>query len=116
VRFGTAAGSGWEVVGTDDTTFSLERPAYGTAVSTPLIAGGHITGVDENIRVWIRSGDEPAPAPATVLATVPAGGDRAPWSTVPMSFAQTGVLTVVASTGGHLQQVERFAVMGVHTG
>jgi hypothetical protein len=25
------------------------------------------------------------------------------------------VLTIIASTGGHLHQVERFAIQGVHT-
>src|SRR6185503_6731460 len=37
----------WEVVGSGDTTLSLEQPAYGSAVSSPMTVGGHITGVDE---------------------------------------------------------------------
>ena len=49
------------------------------------------------------------------VARVPAGGDHAAWTTGPVSFTQRGVLTIVASTGGHLQQVERFAIHGVHT-
>ena len=32
-----------------------------------------------------------------------------------MSFTGTGVLTIVASTGGHLQAVERFAIQGVRS-
>jgi hypothetical protein len=109
VRFGARGDSGWEVVGSDDTTFTLERPAYGSTVTTPMVVGGRISGVDENVRVWIRSGS----APASVRATIPAGGSGSPWTTKPLSFTQTGVLTVVASTGGHVQQVERFAIQGV---
>ena len=41
----------WEVVGSGDTTFTLEQPGYGSAVSSPTTVGGRITGVDENIRV-----------------------------------------------------------------
>ncbi len=51
VRFGTDSDSPWEVVGSDDATFSLEIPAYGSVVHSPVTVGGHITGVDENIRV-----------------------------------------------------------------
>ena len=114
VQLGTASDSPWEVVGSDDTTFSVEQPAYGSKVSSPMTIGGHITGVDENITVSLlhltSSGTERA-----TLAQVAAGGDRAPWTTGAVSFAQRGVLTIVASTGGHLQQVERFAIHGVHT-
>jgi hypothetical protein len=33
---------------------------------------------------------------------------------VPFSAPAGTVLTIVATTGGHLQTVERFAIMGVH--
>lgn len=114
VQYGTANDSPWEVVGSDDTTLSLEQPAYGSRVSSPMTVGGHISGVDENITVSVlrltSSGTDRAR-----LAQVAAGGDRTPWTTGAVSFAQRGVLTIVASTGGHLQQVERFAIHGVHT-
>ena len=111
VRYGTASNSPWEVVGSDDTTFSLEQPAYGSRVSSPMTVGGHITGVDENIVVSVLA----SATDRATLARVPAGGDNSAWTTGPVSFSQRGVLTIVASTGGHLQQVERFAIQGVHT-
>ncbi|MEO6501158.1 MAG: hypothetical protein ABIQ09_04525 [Jatrophihabitantaceae bacterium] len=114
VQFGTSDDSPWEVVGSDDTTMSLEQPAYGSKVSSPMTIGGHITGVDENITVSLLRLTSTGADRAT-LAKAPAGGDRAPWTTGPVSFTQRGVLTIVASTGGHLQQVERFAIHGVHT-
>jgi hypothetical protein len=110
VRFGNDAGSPWEVVGSDDTTFSLETPKYGSTVSSPMLIGGHLTGVDESIRVRIL-----ADGGTTAVNPIPAGGTNSPWSTGAVPFSQTGVLTIVASTGGHLQQVERFAIQGVHT-
>jgi hypothetical protein len=112
VRYGTGTGSPWEVVGSDDTTLSLETPDYGSTVSSPLVVGGHITGVDESIRLSARSltgGLVSAP-----VQPIPAGGDRQPWHGR-ISFTGHGVLTLVASTGGHLQAVERFAIQGMHT-
>jgi hypothetical protein len=114
VQYGTADDSPWEVVGSDDTTLSLEKPAYGSHVSSPMTIGGHISGVDENIEVAVLRLTADGADRAT-LAQVPAGGEHAPWTTGPVSFAQRGVLTIVASTGGHLQKVERFAIHGVHT-
>jgi len=113
VRYGRTvadATAGWEVVGSDDTDFSLERPAYGSQVSSPMTVGGHITGVDEAIIVSVRT----LSGSVETAAALPAGGTNSPWSeTVP--FAGQGVLTIVASTGGHLTQHERFAIQGVHT-
>ena len=111
VQFGTTSNSPWEVVGSDDTTLSLERPTYGSRVSSPMAIGGHITGVDENIVVSVLASQ----SDRSTVARVPAGGDHTAWTTGPVAFSQRGVLTLVASTGGHLQQVERFAIHGVHT-
>jgi hypothetical protein len=110
VRYGNDADSPWEVVGSDDTTFSLEQPAYGSTVSSPVTAGGHITGVDESIRLAIRAQDGSLASSTT--PPVPAGGANQPWHGT-VSFSGSGVLTIVASTGGHLQAVERFAVQGI---
>ena len=114
VRFGPDADSPWEVVGSDDTTFSLEQPAYGSTVQSPMLAGGHITGSDENIRVTVRSLASTAPVGGACCQ--PAGGNGTAWAmSVPFFSAPAGtVLTIVATTGGHLQTVERFAIMGVH--
>jgi hypothetical protein len=119
VRFGRDADSPWEVVGSDDdpASFSLDTPAYGTAVKSPVMVGGRIAGVDENIRVTVRHLADPAPV-ATFCCT-PAGstgptGSR--WgATVPFTAPAGDVLTIVAQTGGHLQEVERFAIQGVRT-
>jgi hypothetical protein len=112
VRYGTEADAPWEVVGSDDATFSLEVPAYGSTVTSPLTVGGHITGVDENIRVAIRQLSSEAPLGQS--ASIPAGGNNQPWTTsVLFSRPSDTTLTIVASTGGHLQQVERFTIQGV---
>jgi hypothetical protein len=72
--------------------------------------------VDENIRIQIRQLNGRADTGSTVLDTIPAGGTNRAWSSQPIPLdGRSGVLTVVASTGGHLQQVERFAIQGVHT-
>ncbi|NUP53810.1 MAG: hypothetical protein HOW97_41785 [Catenulispora sp.] len=115
VRYGPDADAPWEVVGTADTTLTLTQPAYGSVVRSPLTVGGAITGVDESIRVQIRT-----PAQTAPLADrpgLPAGGSGTPWR-VTIAFPYPGgpVLTVVASTGGHLAPVERFAITGVRTG
>ncbi|HVD89175.1 MAG TPA: hypothetical protein VNB91_09810 [Jatrophihabitantaceae bacterium] len=113
VRFGPDADSPWEVVGSDDTTFSLEQPAYGSQVQSPMLVGGHITGVDENIRVAVRSLGSSSPVGGSCCQ--PAGGNGTAWAmSVPFSAPAGTVLTIVATTGGHLQTVERFAIMGVH--
>lgn len=110
-RLGTGTDAPWEVVGTRDTTLTLTTPAYGTTVRSPVVVGGSITGVDESIRVQIRQ-----PGRATPIAQTsgfPAGGDRSPWHvTVPFP-ASSGPLTIAAATGGHIAQVERFAITGV---
>lgn len=114
VRYGpTAYGTpgGWEVVGSDDTEFSLERPAYGSKVTSPLTAGGHITGVDENIVVVIRDQSGAAVSASSAAA---AGGQHTPWTRT-VAFSGTGVRAIVAYTGGHVTQHERFAIQGVHT-
>jgi hypothetical protein len=54
VRFGPQSDAPWEVVGSDDTTFTVETPAYGALVTSPVTVAGRITGVDENVRVAVR--------------------------------------------------------------
>jgi len=113
VRYGDADPAPWEVVGTDDTTLTLTTPRYGAAVTSPVTVGGRVTGVDESIRVTVlgraagRLGEH---------CCLSAGGERSPWS-ARLSFRTpvTGerVLTVVASTGGHVAEVERFAITAI---
>ena len=112
MRFGIDAAAPWEVVGTDDTTLTLDRPAYGAHVRSPLAVGGVISGVDENVVVAVHVLGRTAPIGSS--PGVPAGGDRSPWASVVSFVAPPDVaLTVVAWSGGHVQQVERFAVTGV---
>ncbi|MEW2634483.1 hypothetical protein AB0903_23305 [Streptomyces sp. NPDC048389] len=115
VRYGTGPDAPWEVVGTDDTTFSLTEPAYGSVVRSPATVGGRITGVDESVRVEVR---QPSAArPLGENCCVSAGGKDQPWqSSVSFSGATDPVLTIVASTGGHVAEVERFTVTAVRAG
>jgi hypothetical protein len=109
VRYGDE-NAPWEVTGASVSDFSITEPAYGDEVTSPMTVGGRITGTDESISVAVRTinGD------VDRIDPVPAGGDDAPWS-VTVPFSEHGVLTVVASTGGHLTAHERFAVVGVVT-
>ncbi len=112
VRWGTGPDAPWEVVGTLDTTLTITSPPYGAKVSSPLTAGGRITGVDENIKVQVRTLGS-----ASVVGSyccLPAGGEATPWSArVPFAAPAGSVLTVAVQTGGHRFSVERFAVTGV---
>jgi hypothetical protein len=113
VRYGDGADAPWEVVGTDDSAdFTLTAPHYGATVTSPTVAGGNISGVDESIRVQVRQPSSPAPIGESCC--LPAGGTGSPWKTnVTFTGATDPVRTIVASTGGHLLAVERFAVTGV---
>lgn len=111
-QIGAGAHRPWEVVGSRDTTLTLTTPAYGVVVrGSPLTVGGRITGVDESLVVQVRAPD------GTVLGTgpaTPAGGSRTPWSVaVPLDLTRPGVATVVVATGGHVAEVERFALTAV---
>lgn len=113
VRFGVGDDAPWEVVGTDDSTLTLTGPSYGSTVRSPLLAGGRISGVDESLRVQVRQIGHPRPVGEA--PPIPAGGTDTPWTTtVPFTAACPGTLTVVVSTGGHVAEVERFAITGVH--
>jgi hypothetical protein len=112
VRFGSAGDAPWEVVGTEDSDFSLTTPRYGATVSSTVTVGGRITGVDENIKVEVLQ--QGSTTPLVVSPGTPGGGTRTPWSTtVAFRGATARVLTIAASTGGHLATVERFTVTGV---
>jgi hypothetical protein len=115
VRIGSGSGSDrpWEVVGTDDTDFSLTRPRYGSTVTHSVEVGGHISGVDESIRVTARQ----LSGVAGSFCCLPAGGGETgqDWKArLELTHPRPGPVTIVASTGGHLLDVERFTVTGVH--
>lgn len=113
VRIGSGTGRPWEVVGTDDTaTFSLTRPRYGSTVAGTITVGGRIAGVDESIRVTARQ----LSGVVGGYCCLPAGA-AAPWSVrLRLTNPKPGPITIVASTGGHIADVERFTVTGVRSG
>ncbi len=112
VRFGPDPEAPWEVVGTRDTVLTLDTPSYGSSVSSPVTVGGTITGVDENLRVQVRQ--QSSEAPLGESPGVPAGGEGVPWETsVSFAGASDDALTIVVSSGGHVQGVEIFAITGV---
>jgi hypothetical protein len=112
VRFGPGEPAPWEVVGTRDSDLTLETPSYGSHVSSTVTVGGRITGVDESLRVQVHQASSEAPiGEACCLA---AGGEGTAWqTTVSFSGARDSALTIVVSTGGHVQGVERFAITAV---
>ena len=117
VRFGTGGGGDvpWEVVGTDDTDFSLTVPVYGAVVGSPMPVGGVISGVDESITVAVQ--ELGAGAALGKTCCIPAGGVGSPWSAaVSFSNPTGGTLIVSAATGGHVRTVERFTVTGARFG
>ena len=109
-----AGGDSPSEFGARDGTLSITAPGYGAAVSSPLTVGGRITGVDEALRVAVIDGNGRT---LGRVSGVPAGGGNTPWS-VAVGFARPagGVLTVVVSTGGHVAEVERFAITAVRAG
>jgi hypothetical protein len=112
VRWGTGPDLPWEVVGTDDTSFSLTTPAYGAVVRNPSLVGGSITGVDESISV--KALNLASNSPVGTYCCTPAGGTDSPWkATIRLNASPNVVLTLAAATGGHVASVERFTVTGV---
>lgn len=112
VKWGSGQAVPWEVVGTDDTTLTVDVPAYGTAVPSPVTVGGTITGVDENLRAEVHVLGSRAAAGSFCCS--PAGGSATPYSfSVPFGASPGQVLTIVVHTGGHVAGAERFAVTGV---
>ena len=112
VRIGQGEDAPWEVVGTADTTLTVERPRYAAAATSPITVAGRISGVDESIRIDVRQPSSEQPLGSSCC--VPGGGDRQPWTTqVTFRGATDPALTIVASTGGHVQTVERFAVTAI---
>lgn len=112
VRFGPSPDAPWEVVGTRDTTLTLDVPRYGSPLSSPLTVGGTVSGVDESLLVEVRQASTPTPLGAACCLA--AGGEATPWETsVDVAGATDPALVVVVSTGGHVQDVERFAITAV---
>jgi hypothetical protein len=112
IRFGTGTDAPWEVVGTDDTDFTVTTPHYAAIVTSPATVGGRVTGVDENIRVEVFQ--QSSQGPLGQFCCLPAGGTSRAWSaTVSFHGATDNVFVIAASTGGHLAAVERFTVTGV---
>ncbi|WP_395308618.1 hypothetical protein V4U86_25370 [Mycobacterium sp. AMU20-3851] len=115
VRFGDGRAAPWEVVGTRDEVLTLGTPSYGAAVGPSFDAGGTISGVDESLRLQVRQSFQDGEVGG--YCCLPAGGQDTPWSAeVTVDGAEPGVATLVVSTGGHVAEVERFAVTGLRFG
>jgi hypothetical protein len=113
-RLGQGADAPWEVVGTRDRSLTLTQPRYGAVAGSPLTVGGRITGVDESIRVDVRQVS--TSARLGTFCCVPAGGERQPWSAqVTFQGATDPAVVIAASTGGHYQGVEIFAITAIRT-
>ncbi len=111
-RYGDDPGAPWEVVGTRDEILTLQVPSYGAAVGPVFEAGGTISGVDESLRLQVHQTSE-----IGGYCCLPAGGQDTPWSAeVSTDGAEPGVAILVVSTGGHVAEVERFAVTGLRFG
>ncbi|MFI6871789.1 hypothetical protein [Nocardia sp. NPDC050406] len=111
-RLGTGADAPWEVVGTEDRFLTLTTPRYGERIDSPIAVGGRITGVDESLDIRVHQLG--ASDPVGEVGQIPAGGTDMPWSaSVPISASCPGTLTIAVATGGHVTEVERFAVTGV---
>lgn len=113
-RMGQGDDAPWEVVGTRDSRLTLTQPRYGAAAVSPLTVGGRITGVDESIRVDVRQAS--SADPLGTVSGVPTGGERHRWSAqVSFRGATDPALVIVASTGGHYQGVEAFAITAIRS-
>ena len=111
VRYGSGNNAPWEVVGTVDDTMSITEPESGVEITSPVRVGGLISGVDESVRVQVR--DPGVQRPIGESCCLAAGGENSPWSaSVSYRGSSGAMLTIVASTGGHVADVERFAVAG----
>jgi hypothetical protein len=111
IRYGAGENAPWVAVGTDDTLLTINSPAYGATVTSPFGISGLITGVDESLRIKVLAASS---RPLAQVDRLPAGGIKLPWSTRLTFTAPHGsVLTLAVSTGGHLRDVERFAVTAV---
>ena len=113
VRVGSTPNGPWEVIGTEDSDFTINPIA--SPVSSPLTVSGSITGVDENIKVQVLGPSpgllQPSARRFGDACCAPAGEPSIPWSlTVDLTGDSSDLLTVAASTGGHLAGVERFTV------
>lgn len=112
VRFGSGADAPWEVVGADGRDLTVDTPAYGSTAGAVIDAGGVISGVDECIRLQVRQLGHPEVLGE--FSCVMAGGAQTRWSAqVPVTGAAPGPIAVIAATGGHVAEVERFAVTGL---
>jgi len=109
-RIGTDKDAPWEVVGTRDTSLTVDTPGYGASASWPMTVGGTLSGVDESLHVRVLGSG----GPVGEACCTPAGGENARWSVrVPRQTPRSGDLTVVVATGGHVVDIERFAITAV---
>jgi hypothetical protein len=115
VRFGTGRLAPWEVVGTDDTDFSLTSPAYGSAASSPLMVGGRISGIEDSIRIQVRELSSGVPLADSCCHGAVSGIRQAWHATVQTGGGTDPAFTVVASHDSGVAAVAQFAVTGLRS-
>jgi len=104
-----ADGAPWVVTGTTDTSTVFTRPRPGETVTSPLTVAGRLSGVDEALRVLVTGPGGRTLGTAGPLAL--GGRDQIWTATVPLAPTPAGALLMITvSTGGHVGEVEWFAV------
>lgn len=112
IKYGSGPNTPWEVVGAEGSGIAVTTPEYGTAAHSPAMVSGTLTDAAGNVQIrFLQPGSE---KPLAESQAIPVAGA---WrTTVPFTAKPDQVITVVAATGGHVADVERFAVTAVTPG
>jgi hypothetical protein len=116
LRWDSSEDSPWEVVGTRDTSLVLETPDYGTTASSPMTVAGYIDRNDERVQARLYQASSSGPLGESQETVSGGGGTRPVWG-LELGFngATDPAVTVVAFSGGDVQEVELFAITGLRT-
>jgi Immunoglobulin-like domain of bacterial spore germination len=111
-RFGPSSDAPWEVVGTRDTDLTLDRPDYGSTVSSPVVVGGSVTGLEGSLTVSVRQVS--APEPLGGVADLVITPQTSAWDAeIPYAGATDPALTIVVSLRSDAREAARFAITAV---
>ncbi|MFI6600255.1 hypothetical protein ACIBHX_28760 [Nonomuraea sp. NPDC050536] len=109
IKYGSGPDTPWEVVGAESSDITIKAPEYGTAAESPVMVAGTVNRTAGNVQIlFYQPGHE---KPIAESRAIPVAGS---WqTTVPFTAQTDQVITVVAATGGHVADVERFAVTAI---
>jgi hypothetical protein len=111
-RFGPSSDAPWEVVGTRDTDLTLDLPDYGSTVSSPVVVGGSVTGLEGSLTVSVRQVS--APEPLGGVADLVITPQTSAWDAeIPYAGATDPALTIVVSLRSDAREAARFAITAV---